>query len=123
GQPVADPGGLGRLVGRLDEFNIWSGRLLRLESDGLEAVSVWLPNRSCCHDRIGASHHLGRRPVVAYEPDHRGVGKTLTETGEVAGLGSGKGVDGLRRITDHAQLSPFTTPQVQQRLLQWADVL
>ena len=50
-------------------------------------------------------------------------GKTLTKPSEVAGLGSSKGVDGLRRIANHAQLRPFTTPKVEQRLLQRADVL
>jgi hypothetical protein len=52
-----------------------------------------------------------------------GIGESLTESGEVSRLGTGEGVDGLCRIAHHTELGPIATPQIQQRLLQGADVL
>src|SRR4029453_10689310 len=122
GEPIADPGSLNGLILRLDEFHFGPRGPLRLQRDRLEAAASRLTHRSR-HDRVRASNNLGGRAGVAYQPDHCGIWKTLTEPGEVARLGSSEGMDGLCRITNHTQLSPATTPQVQPPLLQWAHVL
>lgn len=45
------------------------------------------------------------------------------EVEEVVGGGSGEGVDGLAGVPDHAQVVPLAEPQLQQALLERADVL
>ena len=105
-----------------DELHLGSRWLLCLESDGLEATRRWLP-RGGCHDRVRTPNDLGGGAVIAYQADHRRFRKTSTKPSEVAGLGASEGVDGLRRITDDAQLRSVAAPQIEQRLLERADIL
>ncbi len=72
---------------------------------------------------VGQVDHLGGGAVVADELDDRGVRMTGAEVQQVVRGGAGEGVDGLAGVADHAQAVPVAQPQLQQPLLQRADVL
>jgi hypothetical protein len=72
---------------------------------------------------VGDPDHLRRRAVVALEADDGGAGAVLGEVEEVGRRGAGEGVNGLARVTDHAEVLAVAEPEVEQALLQRADVL
>ena len=73
--------------------------------------------------RIGQRHDLRGRAIVAHQPDQLRPGKPAGEAGEVLGAGPGEGVDGLGWVAHHAQILRIPAPQLQQCLLDGADVL
>ena len=72
---------------------------------------------------VGRGDHLGRRPVVALQPDHRGVGEAAGEVEQRPGGRPGEGVDRLVRVADHGQVVALTEPGDEHPLLQRGDVL
>ena len=72
---------------------------------------------------VGEVDHLGGGAVVADQLDDRGAGVAGAEVQQMVGGGAGEGVDRLAGVADHAQAVPVAEPQLQQPLLQRADVL
>ncbi len=116
GQPARHLGGLVGLGGGLAEPRLGTVTALRHQPDALgRPLRVQHP--------VGHRDHLRRRAVVADQADDGGVRMPHREPGQVAGAGAGEGVNGLCRVADHAQVGPLPQPQLEQLLLQRADVL
>ena len=111
--------GLGRFVGMLVE------RRRRAVGQHRGQPQPVLRRRSgrAGDDPVGQGDHLRGRPVVPLQPDDGGVRVLPVEAEQVAGRGTGEGVDRLVGIPDDGQLIPPTEPGVQRPLLQRGDVL
>lgn len=72
---------------------------------------------------VGQVDHLGRGAVVPDQLDHGRVRVAGAEVQQVLGGGPGEGVDRLAGVPDDAQVVPVAQPEVEQALLERADVL
>ena len=117
-QPVGDCARIGGLVRGLGELDLGTSRLLCLEGDSAQPAAS---GRS--HDLVRAADDLRGRAVVPDQPDDLGRTVAAGETGQESCLRAGEGVDGLRRVADHADLLPVAAPELEQRFLQRVDVL
>ncbi len=123
GDEVADAAGgalgLGGLVPVLRVGGFGAGLALR---DQFEAVFGG-PAAGVGEDAVGEVHDLGGGAVVPDELDHRRVRVPVAEVQQVIGGGAGEGVDGLAGVADDAQVVAVADPQVEEALLEGADVL
>src|SRR5699024_9057846 len=67
--------------------------------------------------RVGKSHNLRTRSIVALQPHEIRLGKAPGETQQWPCGGTGKRVDRLIRVTDDGQIVTATQPSIQQPLL------
>ena len=74
-------------------------------------------------DPVGQRDDLRGGAVVADQPTTVAPRVPAREVEQVVGRGAGEGVDRLARVADDAELVAAAEPQVEQRLLQRADVL
>lgn len=72
---------------------------------------------------VGQMDDLGRGAVVPDEFDHGGPGVARAEVEQMVGGGSGEGVDRLAGVADDTEVVPVAEPEVEQPLLERADVL
>lgn len=123
GDQVADaPGdalGLGGLVPVLRVEGL--GARLAL-GDEFEAVLGGAAAR-LAEQAVGEVHHLRGRAVVPHQLHHRRVRMAGAEVQQVVGGGAGERVDRLAGVADDAQAVPLAEPQLQEALLEGADVL
>ncbi len=112
-------GGLGGLVGMLVERR---GRARLALADQVQ-LAARHPAAGRGDHPVGQRHHLRGGPVVAFQPDHRGVGKPPREVEQVARRGPGERVDGLVGVADDGQVVAIAQPGVEHPLLQRRDVL
>lgn len=111
--------GLGGLVGVLGVDGVGSGGAL---GDKFQPV-VGGTAAGLGEQTVGEADHLRGRAVVADQLHDGGAGVPGAEVEEVVGRCSREGVDGLTGVTDDTQVVPVAEPQVEQPLLERADVL
>lgn len=109
-------GGLVRVLG-VDGFGA-RGPL----GDQLQAV-LGGPAAGLGEQAVGEVNDLGRGAVVAYELDDGGPGMAGAEVEKVVGSCTGERIDRLAGVADDTEAVALAEPQVQQTLLQRADVL
>ncbi|CAM5541905.1 hypothetical protein SGRIM128S_05982 [Streptomyces griseomycini] len=116
---VRRPLGLRGLVGVLGEHRLGPRRTL---GDEFQPV-VGGAAGGLCEQAVGQTDDLGGRAVVTDQLDDGGSGMADAEVEQVVGGCARERVDGLTGVTDHAQVLPVAEPQLQQSLLERADVL
>lgn len=116
---MGDALGLGGLVRVLRVDGVGAGLALR---DQLQPV-LGGPPLGLVQEPVGQVDHLGGGAVVTDQLDHGGLRVAGAEVEQVVGGGAGEGVDGLAGVTDDAEAVALAEPQVQQPLLERADVL
>ncbi|SKR96823.1 Uncharacterised protein [Mycobacteroides abscessus subsp. abscessus] len=72
---------------------------------------------------IGQRNHLRRRTIVAFQTDHRRIGKSAREAKQVLRSGTGERVDGLVGVAHYRHVIARPQPRVEHPLLQRGHVL
>ncbi len=111
--------GLGGFVGVLGVDGLGSGVAL---GDQFQTVFGGAAPR-LGEQTVGEVDDLGRGAVVADQLDDGGTGVAGAEVEQMVRSCSGERVDRLAGVADHAQAVPLPEPQLQQPLLERADVL
>lgn len=81
------------------------------------------PSARLAQQPVGEVDDLRGGAVVPDQFDHGGVRVGGTEVQQVVGGGAGEGVDRLAGVADDAEVVPAADPEVEQPLLERADVL